>query len=299
MARGKDLTGERFGKLTVLGKTGGRKNNYVVWRCRCDCGGEIDVDTHRLKRGTVTDCGCVDRTTARRGNVAEDLTGQVFGALTVLERTENRNGRTCWLCRCVCGREKSATAHDLKAGKVKSCGCLTYEYGHNRLDIAGERFGRLTALYPTKKRDARGSVFWHCRCDCGNETDVSAAGLTGGNYLSCGCLKKENQKNISQQLHHVDGTCVEILEKRKHRRDNTSGFRGVCHMKNGRYRADIGFRGKRYYLGVFDTFEEAVDARLEAEGSMHGRFLEQYHAWKEKSDADPGWGREHPFEFRV
>lgn len=165
MARGKDLTGERFGKLTVLGKTGGRKNNYVVWR-------------------------------------------------------------TCWLCRCVCGREKSATAHDLKAGKVKSCGCLTYEYGHNRLDIAGERFGRLTALYPTKKRDARGSVFWHCRCDCGNETDVSAAGLTGGNYLSCGCLKKENQKNISQQLHHVDGTCVEILEKRKHRRDNTSGFRG-------------------------------------------------------------------------
>ena len=235
MARGKDLTGERFGKLTVLGKTGGRKNNYVVWRCRCDCGGEIDVDTHRLKRGTVTDCGCVDRTTARRGNVAEDLTGQVFGALTVLERTENRNGRTCWLCRCVCGREKSATAHDLKAGKVKSCGCL----------------------------------------------------------------KKENQKNISQQLHHVDGTCVEILEKRKHRRDNTSGFRGVCHMKNGRYRADIGFRGKRYYLGVFDTFEEAVDARLEAEGSMHGRFLEQYHAWKEKSDADPGWGREHPFEFRV
>ena len=40
-------------------------------------------------------------------------------------------------------------------------------------DITGQRFGRLTAQYSTKKRDAKGFVIWHCHCDCGNETDVS------------------------------------------------------------------------------------------------------------------------------
>ena len=48
--------------------------------------------------------------------------------------------------------------------------------GMRAKDLTGQRFGRLTALYPTNRRDYKGSVIWHCRCDCGNETDVPAAG---------------------------------------------------------------------------------------------------------------------------
>ena len=44
---------------------------------------------------------------------AENLTGCRFGRLTVLQRAENRHGRTCWLCRCDCGNTHVAAARDL------------------------------------------------------------------------------------------------------------------------------------------------------------------------------------------
>ena len=60
MAKGKDLTGQRFGKLTVVEQTDQRQDRYVLWRCRCDCGGEVLASTKRLMRGTVKDCGMQD-----------------------------------------------------------------------------------------------------------------------------------------------------------------------------------------------------------------------------------------------
>ena len=130
-------------------------------------------------------------------------------------------------------------------------------------DLTGRTFGHLTVLERTENHRER--TCWLCRCDCGNETDVTESGLVHGNYRSCGCLKIENQKNISEQLHMVDGTCVEMLERRKYRRDNTSGFRGVYKMKNRKYRVDIGFKGKRFYIGCFEDYNDAVQARLKAE----------------------------------
>lgn len=166
-------------------------------------------------------------------------------------------------------------------------------------DIKGQRFGRLTALYPTDRRDRRGSVYWHCVCSCGNITEVTEAGLTQGNYKSCGCLKNENQKNIFRQLHLVEGTCLELLGDRKPRKDNKSGVRGVYLMKNHRYRVDIGFKKKRFYIGMFETFDEAVQARLEAEKMIHESFARAYKKWKKRADADPGWAERHPLKFEV
>lgn len=299
MPKNNSLIGQRFGLLTVVEETGERQDNYRVWRCRCDCGGEILASTRRLKNGGVTNCGCVRKKSAHRGNVAEDLTGRVFGYLTVIRRAPNKGGRTCWLCRCECGKEKLATSRDLKAGKVKSCGCHTYDRKSNRVDLTGRRFGRLTAIEPTDRRDAKDSVYWRCRCDCGRETEVTENALVQGNSLSCGCLKEENQKKISQRLHRIDGTCVEILEKRKYRRDNTSGFRGVLKLTNGRYRADINFKGKRFYLGTYPDYKEAVNARLEAEEIIHNGFLEAYYQWKKKADMDPKWRESHPLIYEV
>lgn len=60
---------------------------------------------------------------------AKDLTGQKFGRLTVLERTENYrapNGTSgaMWLCQCDCGNVLKVRAPDLKSGHTRSCGCL-------------------------------------------------------------------------------------------------------------------------------------------------------------------------------
>ena len=68
--------------------------------------------------------------------------------------------------------------------------------GRRPRDLSGQKFGLLTAMYPTERRDHRGSVYWHCVCECGNEIDVSAGALMDGNNRSCGCLKDKNQKQI-------------------------------------------------------------------------------------------------------
>lgn len=294
-----DLTGNRYGKLVVMEKTEQREARYVVWRCRCDCGRECMVNTKHLQRGTITDCGCIPKTNAKRGNIAEDLTGQVFGELTVLSRAENKKGRTMWLCQCTCGQKKIVMARSLKAGKTKSCGGIRHQTGRGIADITNQRFGRLTALYPTKERNQNLSVCWSCRCDCGKTVIVSENALVSGNCKSCGCLKREAQENIPSMLHRIDGTCVEHLEKRKHRSDNTSGFRGVFRKKNGGYRVSIGFKGKQYYVGSFQTFEEAVEARKEAEKLIHEGFVHAYYLWKKRAEEDPDWGKEHPLVFEV
>lgn len=295
----RDLTGQRFGKLMVLEKTTEKQDRYYLWRCRCDCGGETLVNTKRLKRGTITNCGCIPKMAARCGSIAEDLTGQKFGELSVLSRAENRKGRVAWLCRCSCGNFHIAAAHDLKSGSVKSCGCLHHLNEKGMADITGQRFGRLTALYATKKRDKKGSIVWHCRCDCGNETDVTQDCLVYGSYRSCGCLRKEIQSELHNQLHLIDGTCVEWLKSRKSRSDNTSGFRGVSRNKNGTYRAMIGFKKERFYIGTYKTFEQAVEHRLEAEELIHAGFVKAYDEWSERAENDPQWAEENPLIFEV
>lgn len=278
----------------MTGRSDQRENHYVVWNCRCDCGGEIQVSTKKLKRGTVWNCGCIPKGNAKNGMLAEDLTGQRFGKLIAVRRMDNRRGRTCWLCRCDCGQTKVVQANALKAGRVKSCGCL-----FRGMDITGQRFGQLTALYPTTKRDQKHSVLWHCRCDCGNEVDISYGNLVYGNYKSCGCLQAENQQKITERLHHVDGTCVEWLEKRKHRSDNSSGFQGVSKTGNGKYRVSIGFQGKRYYLGTYEKLQDAVEVRRSAEQTLHESFVRDFHRWEEIAENDKEWADAHPFAFHV
>lgn len=55
----------------------------------------------------------------------DDLTGKVFGRLTVIEFShKNKHGNLHWKCKCECGTEKVVSAGDLRSGHVKSCGCL-------------------------------------------------------------------------------------------------------------------------------------------------------------------------------
>ena len=56
--------------------------------------------------------------------------------------------------------------------------------GRRPRDLSGQKFGLLTAMYPTERRDHRGSVYWHCVCECGNEIDVSAGALMDGKSIS-------------------------------------------------------------------------------------------------------------------
>ena len=294
----KNLVGQRVGKLTVVVDSGQRKNGYILWRCRCDCGNETLVPTNRLTAGVATSCGCANE--KRSGpRVAEDLTGMKFGELTVLHRVENKGKRTQWLCRCSCGRLHKALAFDLKQGKVKSCGCKRYDW-FGGTDLTGKRFDRLVALYAAKVEHKGSSAVWHCKCDCGNEVDAPAYGLLNGMVRSCGCITKENGALLHTHLHYLENTCIEgLVRAQKNFRNNTSGFRGLWKTKSGSYRVTIVFQKKQYLIGTFKTFEEAVEARLEAEDSLHAGFVDAYSRWQKKAKADPKWAAENPFYYNV
>lgn len=59
---------------------------------------------------------------------------------------------------------------------------------HNRIDITGRKFDRLTVVGLGGKRGRL--LYWECKCDCGNTTFVQAARLKNGSSRSCGCLQK-------------------------------------------------------------------------------------------------------------
>lgn len=123
-----------------------------------------------------------------------DLTGQVFGRLTALYPLEERKaGRTCWRCRCTCGNEVDVQTTLLMHGGTQSCGCLRDKH---KKDITGMRFGMLTAVYPTEKRQ-QNRVVWHCRCDCGGERDVMISTFLSGKVTSCGCQNKNNLEDLT------------------------------------------------------------------------------------------------------
>lgn len=259
-----DLTDRRFGKLTAIEPTEQRSRGAVVWRCLCDCGNEVLVESRRLSSGAVLSCGCSQPDYSGW----KDLTGLRFGKLVVLGRsgshTKDRN--PLWLCRCDCGNETETTKRRLINGNVSSCGCSRKP---QRKDWIGKRFGRVVVLEYAGKENGR--QMWRCRCDCGRIFTACQSNLQDGQTTSCGCKHREQPG-----LHFVDGTFVEGIRSKKLSQANTSGVRGVYYnRKRGKWIAQIMFKGKCYYLGGYDKIEDAAKARARGE-EMFDDFLEWY-----------------------
>ena len=53
-----DLTGLRFGRLTVIERNGTTKDNRALWKCLCDCGNYVTVRAGDLRSGNSKSCGC-------------------------------------------------------------------------------------------------------------------------------------------------------------------------------------------------------------------------------------------------
>lgn len=55
----KDITGERFGKLTVVKHIGSSPHGQSCWLCKCDCGNTTIADSSNLRSGNKKSCGCL------------------------------------------------------------------------------------------------------------------------------------------------------------------------------------------------------------------------------------------------
>lgn len=122
-----DLTGQKYGKLTVLGpgnpKLIGKKHpkNRGTWLCRCDCGKEIEVLRCNLKRQTRS-CGCLIQETIKYNFV--DLTSQKIEKLTVIKMSDKKTKTrgVLWECLCECGKTILLPSNSLISRNTTSCG---------------------------------------------------------------------------------------------------------------------------------------------------------------------------------
>ena len=136
-----DITGQRFGQLTVLERGPNDKHGHVRFWCQCDCGSPKKlIDSAAIRKGLVVSCGCNKLKKIKEYNDTKKLideTGNTYGYLTVLRRAENvppKDGRAQWVCRCKCGNEIITTGKLLRNGSKLSCGCMKKSAGEFRIE---------------------------------------------------------------------------------------------------------------------------------------------------------------------
>lgn len=228
-----------------------------------------------------------------------DLTGQIINGIKIIcrdlevEKLKNKKRiKTYWKCICHCGNEFSAMGTELKNGYKKSCGCLNIsmsEIGKSNSkqnewifedNIAigvthnGDRFfidledyesvnkycWRLDKhgyVVANNKNATNKTIKIHRIIMNANSTDVidhkdwDKSNNKKSNLRKC--TKSENNVNIKKKT------------------NNTSGYTGVKKSKN-KWVAQISFNRKRIHLGTFETIEEAILVRNNAEDFIHNSF---------------------------
>lgn len=190
-----------------------------------------------------------------------DLTGNVFGRLTVLgdDGTRNKNSNVLWLCSCECGNTTHVRADHLKNGRTKSCGCLNEEKKHERFkDLSNTETDNFKIIDRAYSKNQR--VYWNCICKhCGNHVELQSNQIE--RYSSCGCKHNRSTKERMAEI-----SDPESLKTSRPTAKSTTGVRGVYFNKRKkRYQVFINVDKKPKYLGSYASLEEATKIRREAE----------------------------------
>lgn len=92
-----------------------------------------------------------------------DLEGQKFNRLTAIRPDVNRHGRTYWICRCECGKEKSISTTCLSREKTQSCGCALVDFLKSRATHRATCVGSAGHRNRTPEYSAWSSLKNRCR----------------------------------------------------------------------------------------------------------------------------------------
>ena len=208
-----------------------------------------------------------------------DLTGQVFGKLTVVSRVENsKNNKVQYLCRCACGSEKIILSNSLLSMRTRSCGCLRSEREGTQKELVKK--------HTAKNRLYRIWVNMHYRCESTNATGYDIYGGRGitvcpewsdpGGFdrfcewaVSHGYTDDLQIDRIDVNGNYEPLNCrwvtptINAINRRGY---GPSGYAGVYqNQKKKSWIAHIKIGEKDRHLGSFKTKEEAIEARKRAE----------------------------------
>jgi len=118
-----DLTGQKFGKLTVISAAenilpqDGYGRSFTAWNCQCDCGKVIIVRAATLTSGLQKSCGC---TISQYGRAIKP--GERFTRLITVSYEKG-----FWDCICDCGEKTTVETNKLMCKNTRSCGCIKKE----------------------------------------------------------------------------------------------------------------------------------------------------------------------------
>lgn len=151
MSKKIDLTGKRFGRLTVIGEYDKSKTGNIRWKCQCDCGNIIPVFKNTLLRdnGTIKSCGCTYIDELRKE------IGKKKDFLEIIDvKQHGRKGRV--VVKCKCGNTKEMMLSRFNNPSIHSCGCVGtpsgeespyYQHGMSRKRIYGVHRDMLSRCY--------------------------------------------------------------------------------------------------------------------------------------------------------
>lgn len=93
MSKMRDLSGQKFGRLSVLNLAGKAKNKNMLWKCLCECGKETVVASSNLVRGVTRSCGCFRTEREREANTkhGQHGTGAHKSWMSMRQRCRNPN----------------------------------------------------------------------------------------------------------------------------------------------------------------------------------------------------------------
>lgn len=298
-----ELLGKKFGKLKIIsykiGKFGGVKCD-----CECECGKvKQNIPLGDLKSGHDKSCGCL------KYKYTEDLTGQKFHKLTVLEfggvfKRNNGSTEKRWKCQCECGKIIYISSDRLVKGKIKSCGCYTSELiskkfkKYNRYEFVDDYVIGYTTNHNLPfyvDLDDYEKIKDICWIDFkrGNMITLQAAyiktpegvknGVTMHRYLGYKNYDHIDRNELNNRKSNLRPcTPLENSRNKNILRSNKSGFIGVWwDCRRNKWEAYIKVDGKKKHLGRFADKDNAIKTRLKAEKEYYKEFAPQRHLFDE------------------
>lgn len=213
-----------------------------------------------------------------------DLTGKIFGKLTVIKRVEKpadkKSVGVYWLCDCDCGNNAIRTSYQLKRKDttMKSCGCYVYEFAKTRKiynkTITHENYIEILSndksiLIDREDYEKLKEYHWkiHKNYAIAQYYKNGKPHILSMHHLIIGKPEKgydvdhinrnslDNRKNNLRTVKHYQNK-----QNVKLNINNSTGYRNISYIKKtGLYEAHFTYKSKKYNLGLHKTIDLALE----------------------------------------
>lgn len=230
-----------------------------------------------------------------------DLTGEKFGKLTVIKRIKDKsNNHIMWLCKCDCGNTKVVRGSSLTSGESKSCGCVHRGRNNKRSESKKQLtvntynlFGEYGIGYTSK-----GEEFYFDLEDYDKIKNYSW-NISNDGYVTANCCREDGRWTkikMHRLVMNVADNSIIVDHIYHNKNDNRkSQLRIATYSQNAqnhipylnrdlppgiykykdKWRVGIGLDNRVRWLGIFDKYEDALQARKDAENKYFGEFKYQ------------------------